>query len=196
MDKTKFRPIGVENDKADNSVIAPVESGTTASRAYAIGEHFIKNGKFCTAKTAIAQNEVFTLNTNYTVGTVGNSIKALEESPQTSYVTNIINAVDRSSSITNVSSNIFFMPKLKIGIVTIHFSPTSTIGSSGACLGNWVSIYIPASSRPIVPLIKNSAGKVDGSLYANSEPNANTKLMVYSLTSAAPHYAQFLIFLR
>ena len=78
MDKTKFRPIGVENDKADNSVIAPVESGTTASRAYAAGAHFIKNGSFCTAKTAIAQGETFTLNTNYTVGMISSKMQSLE----------------------------------------------------------------------------------------------------------------------
>lgn len=62
----------LQDGKADNSVIAPVESGTTASRAYAAGEHFIKNGAFCTAKTAIAQGEAFTLNTNYTASDVGN----------------------------------------------------------------------------------------------------------------------------
>lgn len=78
MDKTKFRPIGVENDKADNSVIALVESGTTASRAYAIGAHFIRDGAFCTAKTAIAQGETFRLNTNYTAGNVGSSIQTWE----------------------------------------------------------------------------------------------------------------------
>ena len=102
-DKTKFRSIGVEadidtldgrldtaeadivaleTDKADNSVIAPVESGTTASRAYAVGAHFIKNGAFCTAKTAISQGETFTLNTNYTAGTVGNSINNLIITPE------------------------------------------------------------------------------------------------------------------
>jgi len=56
--------------KVDNSVVAPVESGTTASQAYAIGEHFIKDGAFCTAKTAIASGATFTLNTNYTEGMI------------------------------------------------------------------------------------------------------------------------------
>lgn len=67
------------NEKADSSVIAPVETDVRASRAYAIGEHFIKNGKFCTAKTAIAQNEVFTLNTNYTTGDVDDDIKTSKD---------------------------------------------------------------------------------------------------------------------
>ena len=195
LDTAEADIVALETGKADNSVIAPVESRTTASRAYAKGAHFIRDSAFCTAKTAIAQGETFTLNTNYTVGTVGNSIKALEESPQISYVTNIINAVDRSSSITDVTSDLFFIPKLRIGIVTISFRVTSAIGSSGACLGNWVSDYLPVSNRPIVPIINNNDGKVDGSLYANNNPNGNTKLMVYAVTSATVHYVQFPMFL-
>lgn len=61
--------------KCDNSVVAPVESGATASRAYAIGEHFIRDGAFCTAKTAIASGAAFTLNTNYTAGNIGDVFK-------------------------------------------------------------------------------------------------------------------------
>ena len=45
--------------------IAPVESTTTASRAYAIGEKFIKNHTLYQAKTAIAANDTLVLNTNY-----------------------------------------------------------------------------------------------------------------------------------
>ena len=71
--------------KADTSVIAPVESGTTASRAYAAGAHFIKDGAFCTAKTAIAQGETFTLNTNYTAGTVGQELYKIGEIVNATY---------------------------------------------------------------------------------------------------------------
>ena len=54
----------------DMSMIAPVETGTTASQAYAIGKYFILNDQFCKAKTAIASGATFTLNTNYEVTTV------------------------------------------------------------------------------------------------------------------------------
>ena len=47
----------VSQAKADNSVIAPVEDGTNASQAYALGSHFIRNGKFCTVTTAMAQGD-------------------------------------------------------------------------------------------------------------------------------------------
>ena len=63
--------IELDNKKADITSIGTDESGrTTASKAYAIGEHFYKDGKFCTAKAAIASGATFTLNTNYVEGTV------------------------------------------------------------------------------------------------------------------------------
>ena len=59
------------NELTKISAIGTDESGrTTASKAYAIGEHFYKDGKFCTAKTAIASGATFTLNTNYVEGDV------------------------------------------------------------------------------------------------------------------------------
>ena len=58
----------------DMSMIAPIETGTTASQAYAIGKYFILNDQFCKAKTAIASGATFTLNTNYEVTTVANEL--------------------------------------------------------------------------------------------------------------------------
>lgn len=68
------------NAKADITSIGIDESGrTTASKAYAIGEHFYKDGKFCTAKTAIASGGTFTLNTNYEEGDISTSLKSAED---------------------------------------------------------------------------------------------------------------------
>ena len=65
------------NKLTDISATGTDESGrTTASKAYAIGEHFYKDGKFCTAKTAIASGATFTLNTNYVEGDVASTIDA------------------------------------------------------------------------------------------------------------------------
>ena len=55
----------VDECKTDNTVIAPVEDGSTASQAYGIGQHFIKDGAFCTAISTIASGATLTLNTNY-----------------------------------------------------------------------------------------------------------------------------------
>ena len=60
--------------KADITAIGTNETGTTASKAYAVGEHFYKNGKFCTCIQAIAQGATFTLGTNYVEGTIAEHI--------------------------------------------------------------------------------------------------------------------------
>lgn len=57
------------------TIVGTVESGTTSSRAYAVGEHFIKDGYFCTAIAAIAQGATFTLNTNYTEGDIAEALE-------------------------------------------------------------------------------------------------------------------------
>ena len=59
---------------APSSAIAPVESGATASQAYASGEHFMRNGKFCTATAAIAIGDTLTAGTNYSEGNVAGSL--------------------------------------------------------------------------------------------------------------------------
>lgn len=87
----------IDNTKADNSVIAPVESNATASRAYAAGAHFIRDSAFCTAKTAIAQGEAFTLNTNYTAGTIGQELSKIGEWVEGTYPS------DRTSRNLNTS---------------------------------------------------------------------------------------------
>lgn len=62
-------------DKVDITAIGTNETGDTSSKAYAVGEHFYKNGKFCTCIQAIAQGATFTLNTNYVEGTVADVLQ-------------------------------------------------------------------------------------------------------------------------
>ena len=56
------------------SVVGTVENGTAASKTYAVGEHFIRNDKFCTAIVTIANGATLTLNTNYVEGTIAENI--------------------------------------------------------------------------------------------------------------------------
>lgn len=56
------------------SVVGTVENGTTASKAYAVGEHFIRNDKFCTAIAAIASGATLTQGTNYVEGTIAEAL--------------------------------------------------------------------------------------------------------------------------
>ena len=63
----------LDAQKTDNSVIGNVENGATASQAYAVGEHFIRGGKFCTVTAAIALNDPLSTATNYKEGALGDS---------------------------------------------------------------------------------------------------------------------------
>lgn len=62
-------------NKADNSVIAPVENGSTASQAYAVNDVFIRNGALCKVTSAISQGD--TLSNQFTVTNVGAILTAL-----------------------------------------------------------------------------------------------------------------------
>ena len=62
------------DDKCDNSTIAPVENGSTASQAYAVGSHAIRNGAFITWKNAKAQGETINDASDYTSGDVADSL--------------------------------------------------------------------------------------------------------------------------
>ena len=63
--------------KADKTDIATVESGTTASRAYSVGELVYVSGTLYRVKTAIASGATFTVGTNVEVTNVSNSIYGL-----------------------------------------------------------------------------------------------------------------------
>lgn len=64
----------VDETKADNSVIGTVEDGTNPTKSYAVGEHFIRNGKFCTVTVAVTTSSTWTLGSNYVEGTIADNV--------------------------------------------------------------------------------------------------------------------------
>lgn len=64
----------VIQNKAGVSMVALIETGTTASRAYTAGQYFLKDNQFCKALTSIASGETLTLGTNYAVTTIGEEL--------------------------------------------------------------------------------------------------------------------------
>lgn len=64
----------LDEDKADKTDIATVESGTTASRAYSVGELVYVSGTLYRVKTAIASGATFTVGTNVDVTNVSNTL--------------------------------------------------------------------------------------------------------------------------
>lgn len=65
----------LDEDKADKTDIATVESGTTASRAYSVGELVYVSGTLYRVKTAITSGATFTVGTNIEVTNVSNKLK-------------------------------------------------------------------------------------------------------------------------
>lgn len=151
------------NDKCDNSVIAPVESGATASRAYAVGEHFIRDGAFCTAKTAIASGAVFTLNTNYTAGNVAGEF---EKTPDTVH-----------ELVPNISYT------KKDGFVILDAS-----GNTGVSItqGSWITLgTLPEGYRPTEPwsTMAGIGGNID--YYGVMRVTSAGKVQVYQNLTAS-----------
>ena len=60
--------------KADNSVIGTVEDGINPTKAYAVGEHMIRGGKFCTVTVAVTTSSTWTEGSNYTSGDVASEL--------------------------------------------------------------------------------------------------------------------------
>lgn len=121
-----------------NTVIAPVEAGATASQSYAVGEQFIKAGKYCTAKTAITSGDAFVVNTNYTEGTVADSL-ALKAT-----ITALNNAkaivplyIDGESTVGTLSESIYNFDSILVvakcnNFIQTNFMPTDYFNSNTA----------------------------------------------------------------
>lgn len=95
----------------DGSLYAPVtsvatpENGNTASKAYAVGEMFIRGGKLCTCLVAIAQGGTFVKDTNYKEGDVGSVLTELNSKISKNDITQKIDIKPYNSS-----SNVYTFP--------------------------------------------------------------------------------------
>lgn len=57
-------------EKCDNSVIGTVEDGANPTKSYAIGEHMVRGGKFCTVTSPVTTSSTWVEGSNYTSGDV------------------------------------------------------------------------------------------------------------------------------
>jgi len=73
---TAYEPYheSVDESKADNTVIGTVEDGTNPTKSYAVGEHFIRNRKFCTVTVEVTTSSTWTLGSNYVEGTIADNL--------------------------------------------------------------------------------------------------------------------------
>lgn len=64
----------------ENAFIATVETGTSATRAYEVGDYFWKGGKLYEATAPIASGTAFTVGTNCKLAVIGDDVSDLKES--------------------------------------------------------------------------------------------------------------------
>lgn len=91
-------------DKANQSQLAYVESGTTASKAYAVGEYFCWNGLLYRAKTAISSGASFTVGTNCETGVASDwMVHSMEYSGTTGYFGQCTDVVPSGKTLIGVN---------------------------------------------------------------------------------------------
>ena len=122
--------------KADISALGTQE-GATASRLYHPGEHFYKDGKFCTVigGAGVASGTTWTLNTNYVEGTVADNLKVI-----TAYVTT------NNENVTIDSVKKVVLRQGNVCSFFVRFTLTDAI-VSGLLTGLFTVPYIPFDNQ-------------------------------------------------
>ena len=155
-------------DYVTPDMIAWPESGSTASRAYSIGEYFCLGGKTCRAKTAIAQGATLTLDTNYEV-TAGGGLNGL--------ITRHSSAL--TGTATGTATNVIYYNDF---MVQIHFVSAGIAWAKGDVLG-----IIPADLRPPMEVksiaatpsgtsVQLSINPSNGGIYTQNDNNVTARL--------------------
>lgn len=172
-------------DGVATSVVGTVENGTTASQAYAVGEHFIRNDAFCTAIAAIASGATLTQGTNYVEGTIADNIADNYSETETFtgkywidgrkiYRTVVIIGYLPNSTSKDVTTNI-----IPHEIVDIHGTAASAIG--GGYDGYVIAIPYQ-NDVSYVGVISSSTGKLTLHIVAGSDRSAFYGKMVVEYT--------------
>lgn len=130
---------------ATEQQLAYVETGTTASRAYAVGEYFCWNGLLYRVKTAISSGGTFTPGTNCTQVTEGgfNSLKAQTLVRRQTLATSITTGLNEWDVAADEVSG--YKP---VGIVGVQFAalPRSAVTLSQFLLDNGTNIVVAVQS--------------------------------------------------
>lgn len=154
--------VDLDETKADITSIGTDEAGTTASKAYAVGEHFYKDGKFCTVISSIAEGATFTKGTNYVEGDIADNLTTHDITITPAQGGTLSNDTRcfryGNMGVLIVSEEIASLPAetaVSIGSISTAYKPDkSTIEAIVDC----------ASGKPILLQVNRSNGGI--SLYA------------------------------
>lgn len=97
-------------DKAEKTMLAPVETTNSASRSYAKGEYFVYNNVLCCATTAIAAGGTIAIGTNCSTAPVGGELKSLRDALTTTNLSSCTSsAVTFNPCVLVKSGNVCFL---------------------------------------------------------------------------------------
>lgn len=137
---------------ANEQELAYVETGTTASRAYAEGEYFFWNGLSYRAKTAISSGGTFTPNTNceQETGGVANSLA-------NQIVVEILVLPNTGSVSPNTNATVSTTIPAKTGYVPVACAPVYT-GDDQFC---WVACALTSNNTQASATVRNVSSSAD-----------------------------------
>ena len=150
-------------DKAEKTMLAPVETTNSASRSYAKGEYFVYNNVLCCATTAIAAGGTIAIGTNCATAPVGGELTALRES-----LTNI-NTI--TCPVGTLESHCGYVEAGNIVAVEAVISLTSAVSSGGVLLSGLPKQY--ANGTPVFAWNQTAASAV--TLAMNNQGQLTTR---------------------
>lgn len=135
--------------KANQSLLAPIQSTLVASKAYVIGEQFVYQGLLYTVTTAIAQGGTITINGNCALSDdVTSQIKMIKDT-----VGKISEKNDEKSAVANnMWVEIARLSNLSVGTyVLTGFLTFQSTSSTGSRMARFVSNYYTGKEVEIYP---------------------------------------------
>lgn len=142
-------------DKAEKTMLAPVETTNSASRSYAKGEYFVYNNVLCCATTAIAAGGTIAIGTNCSTAPVGGELKSLRDA--------LTNITENSFSLSVATSNnaSWYEQIGRLVILHFYFTPTANVAQ-------WSTF----ANLPVQAHIYNASTVLRGSLAGSANNKA------------------------
>ena len=122
-------------------IMAKHEDGSTSSKAYAIGDYFIRGGKYCKCISAIASGGTFTKNTNYQETDIGAQIKATNTALSGKQDALTFTSTPSSSNKVVCLNDVPSVPSTVTGTFTADTSNVEYSNVKVKQYGNVVAIY-------------------------------------------------------
>lgn len=142
----------VVSEKADKTNIAPVESSSTASQAYSVGQQFYYNGNLYKATAAIAQNDTITVGTNCALADDITTQLSTKSTVSIAITGTASSSAIRSQKLTidNTTTDIYGSAYMEQS-VTLSTSGTTTVTFTNAAITDGKMLTFASSVWDLVP---------------------------------------------